>query len=138
MKFSDISLSEWDELQPYLDTCLLPVTGLNGTETPPEATMALEKLRDLLDLIEIPFKGRVVTYPACHYAQDEERLNEALRQWIHSLRQTGFKYVVLAAASASLALEHCGADAVIAPNSDDELPAQGDVSMMIRSLWNGK
>ncbi len=138
MKFSDISLSDWDELQPYLDTCLLPVTGLNGTETPPEATMALEKLRDLLDLIEIPFKGRVVTYPACHYAQDEERLNEALRQWIHSLRQTGFKYVVLAVASASLALEQCGADAVIAPNSVDELPAQGEVSMMIRSLWNGK
>lgn len=138
MKFSDISLTDWDELQPYLDTCLLPVTGLNGTETPPEATIALENLRDLLDLIEVPFKGRVVTYPACHYTRDGESLAEALRQWITSLRNTGFKYVVLATASASLDLEHCGADAVIAPSIDGRLPEQGEVSMLIRSLWNGK
>lgn len=64
MKFSDIEEQTWDELRPYLDTAVLPVTGLNGGETPWEATRELEYLRDALDLIEIPFKGRIVTYPA--------------------------------------------------------------------------
>ncbi|MHA7963487.1 DUF2487 family protein [Paenibacillus sp. CAU 1782] len=138
MKFSDISLAEWDELQPYLDTCLLPVTGMNGAETPPEATLALENLRDLLDLIEIPFKGRVVTYPAWHYTTDGEGLTEALAKWISSLRSTGFKYVLLATASPSLDLSRCGADAVISPGNDGGQPEQGEVSLLIRSLWNGK
>ncbi|MGO4375464.1 DUF2487 family protein, partial [Paenibacillus sp. MCAF20] len=67
MKFSEIEKEQWEELRPYLDTCLLPVTGMDGSEQPYEATEWLERLRDIMDLIEIPFKGRVVTYPACHY-----------------------------------------------------------------------
>lgn len=67
MKFSEIQENGWDELRPYLDTCLLPVTGLSGAELPWEATRELERLRDALDLLEIPFKGRVVTYPAMHF-----------------------------------------------------------------------
>ena len=72
MKFSDIEEQNWEQLAPYLDTCLLPLTGLDGTEKPWQATNALEKLRDFLDLIEIPFRGRIVTYPAAHYELLEE------------------------------------------------------------------
>ena len=67
MKFSDIDKEQWPELKPYLDTVLLPVTGLSGDEQPWEATRGLEKLRDLIDAVEIPFHGRVVIYPAYHY-----------------------------------------------------------------------
>ena len=62
----------------YLDTCLLPVTGLTGKESPVEAGDRLEQLRDLLDLLEIPYHGRTVTYPAWHYAEDAEDLKTEL------------------------------------------------------------
>src|SRR5690606_8279915 len=67
VKFSDIRESDWPQLAPWMDTCLLPVTGLAGTEAPHEAARRLEKLRDLLDLVEKPYRGRVVTYPAFQY-----------------------------------------------------------------------
>lgn len=59
MKFSDIREEDWARWEPWLDTCLLPLTGLNGTELPWEVTQSLEKLRDIMDLVEIPFKGRM-------------------------------------------------------------------------------
>jgi len=96
VKFSDIEQAKWPQLRPYLDTCLLPVTGLTGREEPWQATRQLEMLRDLLDLVEIPFKGRVVTYPALHYIhQDTGRqlLSEVCRQ----LKACGFAYIIIAA-----------------------------------------
>lgn len=138
MKFSEISSTQWDELQPYLDTCLFPVTGMDGTETPPEATMALERLRDLMDLIEIPFKGRVVTYPACHYAGEGDELAASLRKWMASLRKTGFRYIIIVTTNTGIQLTHCGADAVITSLPGGELPSREEVSNVIRSLWNGK
>ncbi|UUZ94444.1 YpiF family protein [Paenibacillus sp. P25] len=86
-------------LRPYLDTCLLPVTGLRGTEQPWEATEALEELRDALDLLEMPFKGRVVTYPALHFIPDDAAgTNALLRQVCSGIRQAGFRFVVLVTA----------------------------------------
>ncbi|WJH37540.1 YpiF family protein [Paenibacillus sp. CC-CFT747] len=67
VKFSEIREEQWKDLQPYLDTCLLPITGLTGTESPWMTTEALEMLRDIMDLVENPYKGRLVTYPALHY-----------------------------------------------------------------------
>jgi 23S rRNA (pseudouridine1915-N3)-methyltransferase len=95
MKFSDIEQSQWPALQPYLDTCLLPVTGLNGSEEPWQATYALEQLRDLLDLVEIPFKGRIVTYPALHYIHGQTDVGH-LSDLCSSFKKTGFAYVILA------------------------------------------
>jgi 23S rRNA (pseudouridine1915-N3)-methyltransferase len=94
MKFSDVNKDEWTELQPYLDTCLLPVTGLTGVEQPWQATEALEKLRDALELIEIPYKGRVVTYPALHYVEGVE-IGEQINTLCSRLREAGFAYVVV-------------------------------------------
>jgi 23S rRNA (pseudouridine1915-N3)-methyltransferase len=94
MKFSDVMKDQWDALQPYLDTCLLPVTGLTGSEQPWQATEALEKLRDALDLIEIPYKGRVVTYPALHYV-DGADLSVQINTLASRLKEAGFSYVIV-------------------------------------------
>jgi hypothetical protein len=95
MKFSDIDEKRWPELKDYLDTCLLPVTGLTGTEPPWLAAKALEELRDLLDCVEIPFYGRVVTYPAFHYFA-AKRPEEELRRLCANLREAGFARVIAA------------------------------------------
>lgn len=97
MKFSEIQETQWEELRPYLDTCLLPVTGLRGTEAPWQAASELERLRDALDLLEIPFKGRTVTYPAIHFVPSspgETFLGETCAR----LKEAGFRYVVIVTA----------------------------------------
>lgn len=96
MKFSEIEASAWEELRPYLDTCLIPVTGLTGSEQPYEVTEQLERLRDLMDCLEIPFKGRVVTYPSVQYGRAEIAafINEICR----NTKLSGFKYVIVVSA----------------------------------------
>ncbi|MEC0124353.1 DUF2487 family protein [Paenibacillus pabuli] len=93
MKFSEMSQDSWAELQLYLDTCLIPYTALNGEQTPVETTEALERLRDFLDLVEIPFKGRIMTYPAFHYGYPD--MSMALNTLCEQLKSSGFKYVVV-------------------------------------------
>src|SRR5690554_2832184 len=95
MKFSDIKKEQWSELKPYLDTILLPVTCLSGSEEPWEATIALEELRDLIDAVEVPFRGRVVVYPAYHYTT-VSILEESLRELCNRMRTIGFVYVIIA------------------------------------------
>lgn len=135
MKFSEITKEQWGELRPYLDTCLLPVTGMSGAEQPHEATEWLERLRDLMDLVEIPFKGRVVTYPACHYVTGDASYADSINGWCASLKQAGFKYVILITASKELRLQCDEADLWIRPNEDGGLPEQSKVSETIRALW---
>lgn len=93
MKFNDISAQDWPELKPYLDTCLLPLTGLTGFEDPAQVTLALEQLRDALETIEIPYKGRVVTYPALHYITGID-MREQLNAISLHLKRMGFRYVI--------------------------------------------
>lgn len=138
MKFSEISAEEWGSLQPYLDTCLLPVTGLMGIEQPFEATEQLEKLRDIMDLIEIPFKGRVVTYPAMHFYTNDEASRNMLEQVCKSLKKTGFKHVLIATAQAGLDVAVNNASMVLRPEHDGSLPESSKVAVMMRELWNGQ
>lgn len=93
MKFSEITSEEWVELQPYLDTCLIPYTALTGQEPPFETVRALERLRDFLDYVEIPFKGRIVTYPAVHYSQASQL--QQLNELCSHLKAGSFKYVIV-------------------------------------------
>lgn len=93
LKFSEMTQDSWAELQLYLDTCLIPYTALTGKQSPVEATEALERLRDFLDLVEIPFKGRIMTYPAFHYAGPD--MSMALNTLSEQLKSSGFKYVVI-------------------------------------------
>ncbi len=133
MKFSDIEAERWEELKPYLDTCLLPVTGLDGTETPYEATSALENLRDVMALVEVPFKGRLVTYPAYHFydPSDHLRLDELCRR----LRMTGFRYIIVATAKPMLGLAGVSADLFIAPAADGAYPQASEVQQAVAAMW---
>jgi 23S rRNA (pseudouridine1915-N3)-methyltransferase len=138
MKFSEISKEQWEELSPYLDTCLLPVTGMVDPLQPYEATERLEQLRDLLDLIEIPFKGRVVTYPAWHYIYDSENFAVHVEQWCASVKQAGFRYVIVVTPNMELVLDCPSVDLCFRPTAEGQLPLQADVSNTIRSLWSGQ
>ncbi|QAY66145.1 DUF2487 family protein [Paenibacillus protaetiae] len=134
MKFSEIEESKWNELEPYLDTCLLPVTGMTGLERPYEATQELERLRDIMDLVEVPFKGRIVTYPACHYGGEE--ITNLVNKLCGSLKTAGFKFVIVITAKplSRPVPEH--ADLVIAAADNGKLPDAAEVSQAIRELWN--
>jgi hypothetical protein len=130
MKFSEIKKEEWPALKPYLDTCLLPVTGLDGSESPVEAAERLEELRDVLDLIERPYRGRTVTYPAWQYAPDRERLDEQLAMSVERLREVGFRHVVIVTADDELGSGlRAGADLVITPANSAE------ATRLIAELW---
>lgn len=138
MKFSEISSGQWEELSPYLDTCLLPVTGMTGAEQPYEATEWLERLRDLMDLIEIPFKGRVVTYPACHYISGGSEFMGMLNEWCTSLKRGGFRYVIVVTANKEMNITCPAVDLLLRPDDLGNLPNQADVSNAIRALWSGQ
>lgn len=100
MKFSDFEVDYWEENKKFYDTCLIPFTGLSGLESPPEAIQALERLRDFMDMVEMPFKGRLVTYPAIQYAGSGyiEFINDICRK----VKSIGFQYVVVITADISL------------------------------------
>ncbi|AEI41367.1 DUF2487 family protein [Paenibacillus mucilaginosus] len=147
MKFSEINEGQWEELRPYLDTCLLPVTGLSGAESPWKAARELEHLRDALDLLEIPFKGRTVTYPALHFtpAGDTETIRSLLLQVCSGLRSEGFRYVVLVTAQPEEAistevLEAGGADRIlrVTPQQLQQAGAEAkrEAAGLMTGLWN--
>jgi 23S rRNA (pseudouridine1915-N3)-methyltransferase len=94
LKFNDIQAQDWPDLKPYLDTCLLPLTGLTGFEEPAQVTLALEQLRDALETIEIPYKGRVVTYPALHYITGVDIRDQLNTISLH-LKRMGFRFVIV-------------------------------------------
>lgn len=135
MKFSEIRSEDWLALQPYLDTCLLPVSGLTGLENPVQTAEQLENLRDILDMIEVPFKGRVVTYPAVQYQlSDSTTTKHELNELAKKLKKGGFRYVFGITASQQLT--------EFAPESFDlwiglkEEPwTQAEISRKIQSVW---
>lgn len=135
VKFSEIEQEQWDELKPYLDTCLLPITGMSGAESPVEATRCLEDLRDIMDLIEIPYQGRVVTYPALHYMDGLEHSQHAIDGYCQRLKQQGFKYIILITAKVNFQLPIHSADLWISPQENGGLPSESDINAMIRNLW---
>lgn len=138
MKFSEISKEQWEELSPYLDTCLLPVTGMDTSVKPYEATEWLEQLRDIMDLIEIPFKGRVVTYPAWHYHSSRDQLTKELNEWCAAAKTGGFRYVIVVTGNKELTIECSAVDLFFGPGPGGELPLQAEVSSAIRALWSGQ
>ncbi|OMF33838.1 hypothetical protein BK133_13705 [Paenibacillus sp. FSL H8-0548] len=138
MKFSEISKEKWEELSPYLDTCLLPVTGMTESIEPYEATKWLEQLRDIMDLIEIPFKGRVVTYPAWHYVDKPEQISGQVERWCSSMKQSGFRYIIVVTANGDFTFESPSIDLWFKPDEDGVLPLQAVVSERIRTLWSGQ
>jgi 23S rRNA (pseudouridine1915-N3)-methyltransferase len=138
MKFSEIQQNDWEELKTYLDTCLLPLTGISGEDPPWKVTERLGKLRDLMDFIEIPYKGRVVTYPALQYKLDEEQMVADVDTLCHKLKAGQFKYVIIITADDSIAkLEFQANDLLISPFMFVEgvSSAQGKIDFEIQRLW---
>ncbi|CAM4218876.1 DUF2487 family protein [Paenibacillus tarimensis] len=134
MKFSEFDHTRWAELQLYFDTCVLPVTGMTGAESPAEATEKLEQLRDLLDLVEVPYKGRTVTYPALHYTGEGSRLEEAVAFAAGKMKKNGFKHVIVVSLP-ELAADVPDVDYVISPTPEGELPHGTVVTNAIQQLW---
>ncbi|TBL79723.1 DUF2487 family protein [Paenibacillus thalictri] len=140
MKFSDIESAGWADLKPYLDTCLLPVTGINGQAAPYEVTAQLELLRDLMDCVEIPFKGRVVTYPAYHYiiepfdAAPLEKLCGELKE------KAGFRYVIVATVTAPLEADLVPSADLLIQAGEEVLKAEysavkSQIGVQIGQMW---
>lgn len=136
MKFSEIEEEQWEELKPYVDTCLLPITGLDGTETPAEATQCLEQLRDIMDLVEIPYRGRIVTYPAYHYFDGTQESQQAISSCCSKLKGQGYKHIILITAKTEVAFQTNMADLWITPTEDGKLPSDVEISRKIRELWH--
>lgn len=138
MKFSEMSKDSWAELQLYMDTCLIPYTALSGGSSPAEATEALERLRDFLDLVEIPFKGRIMTYPAVHYTFPE--MSRDLNWLAEQLKASGFKFVVIMSADGELNPEQIPAADLVLCRSEGIREAGEQVlstyiGEKIRELW---
>ncbi|MGF9699169.1 MULTISPECIES: DUF2487 family protein [Paenibacillus] len=138
MKFSEMTHDSWAELQLYLDTCLIPFTGLTGNQSPAEVTEALERLRDFLDTIEVPFKGRIMTYPAFHFAFQE--MSMALNTICEQLKQSGFKFVVIMTSDGCLELDKIPCADLVFSRSQlteqmDEMKIASFVGEKVREMW---
>jgi hypothetical protein len=135
MKFSEIDENSWPELQPYLDTCLIPLSGLTGEETPWEATEKVARAGQWLAPLEQAFRGRTVTMPAYHYEaggeEDADRINRLIGQW----RGIGFRYVVIVSGQASLMGERLNADLIIQPVPGEDEPNAERISKSVAALW---
>ncbi|MEF2964333.1 DUF2487 family protein [Paenibacillus sp. M1] len=139
MKFSEMEPGTWEELRPYLDTCLIPVTGLTGKEQPHEVTAALERLRDIMDLVEIPFHGRIVTYPSFQYGREE--ILSQVNEICHHVKSGGFRYAIVISTDVEPENERLpAADLIITPErfpAAGELPAGQRVKDAVQRLWKG-
>ncbi|USB34787.1 DUF2487 family protein [Paenibacillus sp. YPG26] len=137
MKFSEIHPAEWGELKPYLDTCLLPVTGLTGGEQPFEVVYSLERLRDVMEWVEIPFKGRVVTYPAIQYGKED--IMGQINAVCANVKSAGFKYVIVVSAEIELDPEVIyESDLVVTPGRFESSAGQTPTAAVmeeIQRLW---
>ncbi|MBX4149484.1 DUF2487 family protein [Paenibacillus sp. FSL W7-1279] len=137
MKFSEVDEQTWPELKPFFDTCLIPFTGLSGMETPWEATAALERLRDFMDLAEIPFKGRLVTYPAVQYGNTEDI--KLLNEVCHNVKSSGFKFVVIMTADVELSKEDVPDSTLVLSRrrleGSEGIPLSAIVAGQISEMW---
>ncbi|MBD8497601.1 DUF2487 family protein [Paenibacillus arenosi] len=144
MKFSDLTREQWTEWRPYLDTCLLPITGLTGLESPVEAAERLGELRDWLDLVETPFHGRVVTYPAYHYSSygtsDREDTYCVIQEVVRMVKRSGFKYVIIMSCQSHISKENLSeADLVVTPYSvkvEDGKSIAEMIETQVSQMWN--
>lgn len=134
MKFSDIKKEMWSDLAPYLDTCLLPLTGLTGREAPHQVTEALTRLQAAMDTIEMPYKGRVVTYPSLHYFYPPGMFAAHVDELCARLKEGGFRYVIAVTADPAIAvMKFAGADLLVA--ADTSATGEPPVAKLVERLW---
>ena len=142
MKFNEINQENWQSLKPYVDTCILPVTGLTGNEQPWQVTHTLEQLRDTLAKFEVPFYGRTVTYPAVQYAVGQNT-REMINEICSNLKHTGFQFVVVVTIFNELTnwqLLNCDLVIVVEPSSVEEKNNKDDhrLTKQLIAIWQTK
>ncbi|WP_158602175.1 DUF2487 family protein [Cohnella endophytica] len=135
MKFSEIEENSWPELQPYLDTCLLPLSGMTGEEAPWEATNKIASAGRWLAPLEQAFRGRTVTMPAYHYGGNDEDRPERMKRLIASMKGVGFRYVVVVSGQTMTKDELLGADLFVGPVAEGEEPEAHKISKSLADLW---
>ncbi|WEK55715.1 MAG: DUF2487 family protein [Candidatus Cohnella colombiensis] len=135
MKFSELNEASWLELQHYLDTCLLPVSGLRGDETPWEATDKIARTGQWLAPIETSFHGRTVTLPAYHYDLSDEGDVTRLNNLCSKLRNTGFAYIIVVCGQPEYLSNEIVADLLVQPMVLDEQPDVDSIRSQIAMLW---
>lgn len=135
MKFSELDEAGWPDLQTYLDTCLLPVTGLAGEEAPYEMAEMAMGTGDWLIPLEQTFKGRTVTMPALHYYDGSRESADKLSALTDAFRSSGFRYVVLISGRPGLLNGVAGADLVVQPGTEGEKPDSEALRKAISELW---
>ncbi len=141
MKFSEINREQWAPLKTYFDTCLLPLTGLTGKEEPWQVTEALERLRDTMEHLENAYKGRIVTYPAVHYMDEQGDFAAYIDRICQKIKESGFTYVILIAADRAFSdMTFPSADLFLYPDSLQERDEEGAQNKpvfgaKVESLW---
>lgn len=136
MKFSELTEDTWAELQPYLDTCLLPVSGLTGAEAPWEAKERMLRTGDWLSPLEQAFHGRTVTLPAYHYDQAGEDAAERLNALCERLKDSGYRYVIIVSGQAGGVPERVtAADLRVQPDADGDEPDETSLRQAVSALW---
>ncbi|TJY44330.1 DUF2487 family protein [Cohnella pontilimi] len=135
MKFSELDEAGWPDLQPYMDTCLLPVTGLTGEEAPWEMADLAALTGDWLYPLEQAFKGRTVTLPAFHYYDGSREAEERLAGLCGQFRSAGFRFVILVCGRPGLLKAAAGADLIVGPNEGGESPDPEELHSAVAALW---
>lgn len=136
MKFSEISEQSWAELQPYLDTCLLPVSGLTGMEPPWEAKERMLRTGDWLSVLERAFHGRTVTLPAYHYDRAAPDAADRLNDMCARLKTSGYKYVVVVSGQAGGVPDGVvAADLRVQPGAEGDEPDEDALRGTVAAMW---
>ncbi|TVY04585.1 DUF2487 family protein [Cohnella terricola] len=135
MKFGEIDPGSWPELQPYLDTCLLPMSGLTGEESPWEAADKAARTGEWLSPLEQAFRGRTVTMPAYHYEAGGKEHASRVNRIIDAWKKQGFRYVVVVSGQPLELADELNADLFIRPNLDDEEPEAQAITKALADLW---
>lgn len=136
MKFSELSSDSWPDLQPYLDTCLLPVSGLTGEESPPQLADKIAETGKWLAPLEQSFNGRTVTLPAYHYWSGAPEEEERLAQLCEQQRRNGFRFVIVVCGQPGLLLKTLPVDLLVGPSDQGDTPESNVYTQQVVALWN--
>jgi 23S rRNA (pseudouridine1915-N3)-methyltransferase len=135
MKFSEIHPDSWPDLQLYLDTCLIPVSGLTGEEEPWEAAVKAARTGEWLKPIEQAFHGRTVTLPAYHYYSGTPEDAAKLSGLCERLRSGGFRFVIAICGLPGALGGAVSADLLIQPEAEEDEPDPDALRGAITQLW---
>ncbi|MNC71933.1 hypothetical protein D3C75_1229080 [compost metagenome] len=94
----------------------------------------------MMDLVEIPFKGRIVTYPSFQYGNKE--ITQYINKVCHNVKLSGFAYAIVISADVDLDdAQLDNADLILTPRALEGFSEGGKhqaVQEKIQKLWQQK